>query len=358
MFDLKIWLLLPFFFAIIGNSQAQSREIENSPIDFTRTSPENGTLAIQKTRISSSPEGPGSDVSAPSRLRGKQDKIVVITGARFSYPLVQKWIDDYNKVNPDVQIIIESRGTSDPAHYDILIEAFDPDIQVKKERKYLYIARYAILPVANSNSAFTKIYAVKGLNEALIQQLFFHDLFADKQKELVIKAPYTIYTRLQKAGAPITFTKYFGFEQKDIKGKAIAGSDEHLLKALLRDTLAVSYLPLNLIYDPASKKPISGLTVLPVDLNGNGRVSDDEKFYDDLGQVIQILEEKDLKNIHNIPIAYLHFSIDKINPNPEAFAFLSWVVNNGQGNLHDFGFLKPDPDRLEKDKAEMLTSKR
>jgi ABC-type phosphate transport system substrate-binding protein len=35
-------------------------------------------------------------------------KVIVITGARFSYKLVEKWIDDYNKVNPNVQIIVES----------------------------------------------------------------------------------------------------------------------------------------------------------------------------------------------------------------------------------------------------------
>ena len=29
-------------------------------------------------------------------------KVIVVTGARFSYKLVEKWIDDYNKVNPNV----------------------------------------------------------------------------------------------------------------------------------------------------------------------------------------------------------------------------------------------------------------
>src|SRR5690606_37651327 len=49
-------------------------------------------------------------------------KVVVITGARFTYDLVEKWIDEYNKVNPQVQIIVESRGTADPLNYDILAE--------------------------------------------------------------------------------------------------------------------------------------------------------------------------------------------------------------------------------------------
>jgi phosphate transport system substrate-binding protein len=272
----------------------------------------------------------------------KENKIVAITGVRFAYPLVQKWIDDYNKINPEVQIIIESRGSSDPAKYDILIEAYEPDEELKKTRNYSYIGRYVILPVANSHAAFSKVYGSKGLSRDLIKQLFFHDIFADKKEQTTIKEPYTVYTRLQKAGAPITFSKHFGYQQKDIRGKSIAGADEHLLKALLRDSVGLSYLPMNLLFDQQTGKPIQGITILPVDLNGNGKISDDEKFYSDLPAVIQHLEEKNQKDINNVPIEYLNFSVDKNGSSPEAIAFLQWVIQNGEHDLHAFGFLKPE----------------
>src|SRR5690348_10673777 len=110
----------------------------------------------------------------------KQEKIIAITGVRFAYPLIQKWIDDYNKINPDVQIIIESRGTGDPAKYDILVEAYEPDTDKKVTRDYFYVGRYVILIAANSHSAFSSTYSSKGLNRDLIKQLFFHDIFASK----------------------------------------------------------------------------------------------------------------------------------------------------------------------------------
>jgi phosphate transport system substrate-binding protein len=288
----------------------------------------------------------------------KQDKVVIVTGTRFAYPLVQKWIDDYNAIKPEAQIVIEARGSNDPLAYDILIEAYDQDEEIKKNREYLHIARYAILPVANSKSEFAKVYSDKGLNKDLINQLFFHDIYADKEKEQKIKAPYTIYTRLQKAGAPIVFTKYFGYEQKDIKGKAIAGSDEHLFKTILRDTTGVTYLPLTLIYDHSTGKPAQGITVLPVDLNGNGKVNDEEKFYENLSSVIEKLENENLKEIKNIPIEYIHLSVDKNNVNPAAIEFLKWVAQNGQEDLHNFGYLKPESDRFEKEKFEEFASRR
>jgi phosphate transport system substrate-binding protein len=305
------------------------------------------TVSVTGPPVAQATSVPGNNIP-----RKEKQKIVVITGVRFAYPLVQKWIDDYNKVNPDIQIVIESRGSADPAKYDILVEAYDENSKLDQSREYIYIARYAVLPVANNKSAFAKTYTKKGLNKDLINQLFFHDIFADKEKEQEIKAPYTIYTRLQKAGSPIIFTKYFGYEQKDVKGKAIAGADEHLLKAILRDSTGVSYLPLSVIYDHTSKKPVDGLAVLPVDLNGNGRISDDEKFYDDLATVVARLEEKPAKDINNVPVEYIHMSVDKTNGSSEAIEFLRWVIQNGQNDLHDFGYLKPEPDRIEAQKFE------
>src|SRR5215218_1218476 len=63
-------------------------------------------------------------------------KIVIVTGARFSYRLVQKWIDDYNKIVPDVQIIIEARGSADPAKFDILAEVYQHEAEIRKTREY------------------------------------------------------------------------------------------------------------------------------------------------------------------------------------------------------------------------------
>ena len=278
--------------------------------------------------------------------RAQNSQVVRITGARFTYPLVEYWIDQYNKVNPDVQIVIESRGLQDPAQYDILIEAYEQTEDVKKDRDYVYIGRYAILPVANSRSAFARTYVKKGLTGQQIRQIFFHDIFADKSKEEPITAPFTAYTRMQKASVPFAFAHYFKFEQKDIAGKGIAGSDEHLLKAVLRDTTAVSYLPTPLIYSK-SGQPAAGLTPIPVDFNDNGRIGEDEKFYGDRTTLFDRLSKVNGKDVHNLPIEHIHLSVDKRTANTEAIAFIKWVAENGLSNLNDFGFLSAESSRLK-----------
>jgi len=276
------------------------------------------------------------------------EKKVVITGVRFAYPVVQKWIEVYNISNPDAKVVIESRTTTDPSSYDVLIEAFEQDNATRESRDYLYLGRYALIPFANAKSTFAHAYGEKGLTADLIKQIFFNDIYADKKKQKELEADFTIYTRLQKAGAPITFAKYFGYEQANIKGKAISGADEHLVKAVLKDSTGISYNVPGLLYDLKTRKPQAGLTIIPVDIDGNGKVSNDERFYDNLDTVIDKIEEGNLKNI---PVEFLHLSIAKNSANPEALKFIQWVAANGQDVLAEFGFLKLDPKRFQEEKT-------
>ncbi len=275
---------------------------------------------------------------------------VIITGARFSYPIVEKWIAAYKNENPNSNLVIEARTTLDPAQYDLLIEAYEPDASVKETREYLYVARYVLLPVANASSNFAKAFAEKGLNKEWINQIYFSDVYANKKDAKKIDFEYTVYTRLQKAGAPITFAKYFGFEQANIKGKAISGADEHLIKALLKDTTGVSYSVPGLLYNLYTRKQVDGLTIIPVDTDGNGRVSSDERFYDNLDKLVSKLEESELKNI---PTGYLHLSIARNNSNAEARRFLQWLGDHSQEDLTQFGLLKPDPTIFQKGKDKL-----
>jgi phosphate transport system substrate-binding protein len=285
-------------------------------------------------------------------------KVVVITGARFSYKLIEKWIDEYNKTNPSVQIVVESRGSADPLKYDILAEVYEHDEDFKAKREYINVGRYAVFPVATSSSSFAKTYGTEGLTKQHIVQIFFHDLFADKEKQKTIKAPYTVYTRLQKAGVPLIFSKYFGFEQKDIQGNGIAGADTHLVKALLKDSTAVSYLPTAVIFGDGGNQPIKGLTVIPVDANGNNKISDDEKFVNSFTSVVEKLETAAPGDVKNIPIDYLHLSVDKQTASAEAIDFLKWVNDNGQKYLHDFGFFLPESKKFEKEKFNEFASRK
>jgi phosphate transport system substrate-binding protein len=314
------------------------------------------TQSFGQIELSASARAGNAGASGSSK---RPQDVVKITGVRFSYPLVQKWIDEFSTSHPDIQVIIESRGSSDPTQYDILIEGYEHPESVRQDREYLYVAQYAVLPITSAKSPFARTYASTGLSREQIIEVFFHDPYADRDKGKPINAPFTIYTRLQKAAAPIVFSSYFGYEQKDIKGKTIAGSDEHLIKALLRDSTGVSFAPVPVIFDHLTKNIVPGISVIPVDLNGNGKVNADESLGQELSVVIQRLGTTDVKDLNNVPFASLHFSVDKKTVTPEALTFLRWVITNADAekDLKDFGYLEPSDKTPGKEKFQQFAAK-
>lgn len=280
---------------------------------------------------------------------------IIITGSRFTYPLLEKWITEFKKQYPDVPFRVIARGGPNVDSANLIINAhvLNPE-EIRPGYKVVNISQYTLLPVANAKNPALQEWAVSGIKEKQFKTLFFKkvDPFAPKKEEKktdpsVIKP--VLYTRLDKACAPTTFAKNFGFEQADILGKQIGGDDKHLITAIERDTNGVTYNNLGMIYDLTTRKVKTGLAVVPLDLNGNGKLDADENFYASLDQVIERLEKKKYSEIvtEYVNISYPG-AIDESNKN--LALFLNWILENGQQFNHDFGFLNFEKEKLVQQK--------
>jgi hypothetical protein len=116
------------------------------------------------------------------------------------------------------------------------------------------------------------------------------------------------------------------------------------------DAQAVSFNGLNVLFDIDTRKPVTGLTILPVDLDGNNKVSEEESFYHDLDTIIHKLQDTDPRKINNIPMARLQIAVHLKEMNGETAHFLRWVLENGRKHLAKYGFLRPDSATLEKER--------
>jgi phosphate transport system substrate-binding protein len=236
---------------------------------------------------------------------------IIITGSRFTYPLFEKWIAEFKKEYPDVPFRIIARGGTNVDSANLIVSAhkLHPE-EIKGGNYVVNIGRYALLPVANIKNPLVAQYQTKGIKEKELKKLFFHkyDPFAseeeikEKDKDKNGYKP-TIYTRAQKACAPITFASNYGFVQDDILGKPIGGDDKHLILAIEKDTNGLTYNNLGLIYDLTTREVKNKLAVLPIDLNENGKLDEDEAIYHNLDKVIARLEKG---KISEIPIEYIN----------------------------------------------------
>ncbi len=286
---------------------------------------------------------------------------VIITGSRFAYPLVEKWIAEFKKEYPDVPFRIIARGGVNVDSANLIINAhkLHPE-EIKGGNYVVNIGRYALLPVTNTKNPLAAEWSKKGIKEKQLKKLFFkkYDPFNEaeepKEKETNEYKP-TIYTRAQKACAPITFARNYGFEQDDIVGKPIGGDDKHLIVAIEKDTNGLTYNNLGFIYDVTSREVKDKLSVVPIDLNGNGKLDEDEKFYTTLDDVISRLEKG---KTPGIAIEYINISYpgQVAETNRNISIFLDWVLTKGQKFNHELGFLDFEPEALAKQKEILAAS--
>lgn len=275
-----------------------------------------------------------------------------LTGTRFTYPLIEKWITEYIKVNPGSQLKLLKKGenNTDSANVSIVSYKLD-DTKLKESDSYVQVAEYALLPIANEANPLVKKVAKKGLEEKQMKDIFIKsgdDEFLTneelaKKKE---KNPYTLYTRATASCASISFANHFVTKWDNINGKGISGDDKHLLQAVLKDTNGVSYNNLGYIYDLQTRLPVKGIAILPIDINQNGRLDKEEQVYANLDQVITYLENHQEEK--GIPTAYVNFVFDKSKTNETLKSFLNWVLTEGQKYNHELGFFNYSPKVQEK----------
>src|SRR5512137_2800639 len=89
----------------------------------------------------------------------------------------------------------------------------------------------------------------------------------------------SVYTRSDACGAADTWALYLdGHKQDNLKGTGI-NSDPGIGQAVTQDKLGIGYTNLSYAYDMETGVQLSGLRVVPIDVDGNGLIDDAENFY-------------------------------------------------------------------------------
>ena len=144
-----------------------------------------------------------------------------------------------------------------------------------------------------------------------------------------------VYTRSDACGAAATWADYLGgYAQEDLRGTAIYG-DPGLAEAVKRDRLGIGFNNLNYVYDMQTGLQLSGLRVVPVDIDGNGSIDVQEDFYATKDQLTQAIAD----GLYPSPPARnLHF-VTRESFGPLSEAFIRWVLIEGQQYCDEVGYI-------------------
>jgi len=265
---------------------------------------------------------------------------ILISGTRFTYPLIEKWIAEYGNVNPTVRFKIEQKLKPEQVA-DLNIIAHQPvKEELKENQDVIFAGKYALLPVTNSKNPFLSTTVRKGLNKKDIDKLFF-DVSNDDEETTNGKPKFaaTIYSRDNKACTSQVIAGFFSHQSSEIRGKRVQGDDIYLLSAIKEDSIGLTYNNLGYLYDTNSRKLKDGIALLPLDLKKDAK----NLLSGNLDNVIDVLERN---HIETIPVEKIGFIYSQQTARKEVSDFLKWVLSDGQKFNHEKGFLNLDKEVL------------
>lgn len=289
-------------------------------------------------------------ISTSLSAEEKDNKTLYLKGSKFTYPLIEKWIAEYNKENPQSQIKATAKQvTSKDAALNVVAYQLS-DSDLSSNQIVSYVGRYALVPVSNKRNPIIAKAGKSGLSKKLLKKLFFEetDEYGDESQETKSKYSATVYARENQAPTTITLASYFGAKPTDLKGKKVLGDDIYLLNAIKKDSTGVTFNSLNYVYDIQSRKLRNDIALLPLNLKSQQKEVLNTL---DIDNAIALLEKN---SVESIPVSNFGFVLSKEQrENKQITDFVKWVLVNGQKFNHEYGFLNLDEATLTSQKNQL-----
>lgn len=273
-----------------------------------------------------------------SAATSQNDGVITVKVNKASKVLVEKWIEAYKAVNPNVEIALVSGKNADA---DLtLVSSHQEGANVT------YVGRYALLPVTTTENPLLNDIQKKEWKSKDIKNLFFtaEDLDEEYEEEVEgkhnkLKDKLTVYSGSSKASLSGIFASHFGRTSDDLRGNRIAGDDLYLLSAINEDKASVTFNALSNLYDLSSRTLRSDLALLPLGVKANQR---EALRSGNLDETLELIEHEDIDLIPVEEIGFAYNSIDADIDN-----FLQWIVRTGQEYNHTAGFLRLTDKEVE-----------
>ncbi|MDR0758487.1 MAG: hypothetical protein LBF85_11680 [Tannerella sp.] len=281
----------------------------------------------------------GAATVIPAKADGGDEnrQVIYIESAKYTLPLVEKWISEYNRTNPGVQV---RHAGKDVGRVDLRIVAnAEANSPGEDGKAVTYVGRAALLPVTAKDNPLHEQISRRKFGKKELKKLFFaEDPFEEEDtKKDPLQAQLTVYSGNSAASGAPFFASHFGLTVAGFRGKKILGDDIYLLQAIGKDPTGVTFNNLGYIYDLKDRQLKDNIALLPL----NVRKEQQEIIRSgNLDETLSLLENE---KVELVPIHHIGFACDGQSG---AKDFLKWILVEGQKFNHEFGFLQLDEKTL------------
>jgi len=283
-------------------------------------------------------------VPAKNKIEQKLQGTISISGAWALYPMVVKWSEEFQKLYPEVRFDI-SAGGAGKGIADALADMVDIGMvsreihpaEIQKGAWFIPVTKDAVVPVINKNNPLLKELQKRGIKKADFMRIWLDETPPTWSELSSTKGNVQVhvYTRSDSCGAAETWALFLGKKQEDLLGIGVFG-DPGLNEAVRKDALGIGFNNINYAFDATSLKPMSETVILPIDLNGDGRIDSSENFYDHRDAITKAIADD---KYPSPPARDLYF-VCKGQPKKQLVAaFMKWILMAGQKFVAEAGYI-------------------
>jgi phosphate transport system substrate-binding protein len=265
--------------------------------------------------------------------------------------MVLKWAEEFQKIYPGVRIDVQAggagKGITDALSGMVDIGMVSRNIhpaEVEKGAFPVAVTKDAVVPTLSVKNPLAKELLSRGVKKEEFVGIWITGKIKSWEEIAGGGNPAAIhvYTRSDACGAAETWAAYLGKRQEDLGGIGVYG-DPGLADAVKRDPLGVGYNNVNFAYDAKTLKPVDGIKILPIDINGNGLIDKEESVYETRDEITQAIA----KNIYPSPPARELYFVTKGKPGKAVLVeFVKWVLGEGQKYVSETGYIPLSGEKL------------
>lgn len=277
------------------------------------------------------------------RPAAKLQGTIRISGAWALYPMMVRWAEEFKKLNPDVRIDVSAggagKGIADTVAGMVDLGMVSRDIkpeEIKQGVVFVPVVKDAVFPAVNAANPVAKALLKKGIKKET-----FVDLWIQNKKMswgaiagMSVAETVQVYTRSDACGAAETWAKYLNNKkQEDLQGIGVYG-DPGLADAVKKDKWGIGFNNLNYAYDGKTGLPMAGIQIVPIDVNGNGKIDPKEDISTKAKAIKSILD-----GVYPSPPARDLFVVTRNEFKEPAKSFVKWILTDGQTYANEVGYI-------------------
>ncbi len=297
--------------------------------------------------------------STANNLGGNSNNLALkgsisVSGAFALYPLMVKWAKEFQILHPEVSIDVSAggagKGVTDALGGMVNIGMISREIsqeEINKGAWVVAVAKDAVVPIICKDNPYIQTVVNYGLKKEIFQDIFVTGKlkkWGDVTGRTTDKDAIKVFTRSDACGAAETWAKFLNKKQEDLKGTGVFG-DPGIVEAIQKEKFGIAYSNIAFVFNAQTKLKNDNIYIVPIDINGNGIVDDNEQFYDDLNGMTKAIETGKYPS----PPARDLFLVCKGKPNDNITkAFIEFILTHGQQFINDAGYVKLPNDKITK----------